>query len=269
MQNDKQRIAVIGFGAMARSLQASFRRAGDQFGVAATLVPEEFAPTPSELGAVKLFNDVSDLIDWRPSLVVECASHDAVRDYVPALLRKGIDTIIVSVGSLSEKRLLDSLEAAATEGRSRLTAVSGAIGGLDVLRSARSAGLSSVAYTGTKPPSAWTGTPAADIVDLASLSQATAIFQGNAEQAARLYPKNANVTAAVALAGIGFEATQVVLIADPSATANSHRVEAQGAFGSFKIELQNKPLPDNPKTSWLAALSVEEAIVRHFRAIDV
>ncbi|MBZ9719280.1 aspartate dehydrogenase [Mesorhizobium sp. AD1-1] len=269
MPNDRRRIAVIGFGAMVRSLQASFRRSGNHFEVAATLVPREFAPAPSELGGVRLFNDVADLIDWHPSLVVECASHDAVRDFVPALLRKGIDTIIVSVGSLSDKTLLDSLEAAATKGGSRLTAVSGAIGGLDVLRSARSAGLSSVAYTGTKPPNAWTGTPAADAVDLASLCQPTVIYKGNAEQAARLYPKNANVTAAVALAGIGFEATSVVLIADPDATTNLHRVEATGAFGSFSIELQNKPLPDNPKTSWLAALSIEEAIVRHFRAIDV
>jgi aspartate dehydrogenase len=266
---DKKRIAVIGFGAMVRSLQASFRRSGDQFAVAATLVPKEFAPSPNELGEVELFSDISQLIDWRPSLVVECASHNAVREFVPTLLRKGIDTIIVSVGSLGDKTLLDSLEAAATEGRSRLTAVSGAIGGLDVLRSARSAGLTSVAYTGTKPPSAWKDTPAADALDLTSLTQPTVIYKGNAEQAARLYPKNANVTAAVALAGIGFEATSVVLVADPHSTTNRHRVEAEGAFGSFSIELQNNPLPDNPKTSWLAALSIEEAIGRHFRSVDL
>ncbi|MGO7172075.1 aspartate dehydrogenase [Rhizobium ruizarguesonis] len=269
MPDDRTRIALIGFGAMARSLQASFHRSGDDFAVGAVLVPAEFAPAPTELGGLKLFHDVSELIDWRPSLVVECASHDAVRDFVPALLRNGIDTIIVSVGSLGDKMLLDNLELAANEGRSRLTAVSGAIGGLDVLRSARSAGLRSVAYTGTKSPKAWTGTPAADAVDLASLSQPTVVFEGNAEQAARLYPKNANVTAAVALAGIGFEATGVVLIADPNVTTNRHRVQAEGAFGSFSIELQNEPLPDNPKTSWLAALSIEEAIIRHFRSIDV
>ncbi|RAZ89608.1 aspartate dehydrogenase [Mesorhizobium hawassense] len=254
---------------MARSLQASFQKSGGEFALAATLVPPDLAPAPHELGGVRLFTNVADLIAWRPSLVIECASHEAVRDFVPTLLRNGLHTIIVSVGSLGDKTLFQSLKAAATEGRSRLTAVSGAIGGLDVLRSARSAGLSSVAYTGMKPPNAWLGTPAADAMDLAALEEPTVIFKGNAEQAALLYPKNANVTAAVALAGNGFEATEVILIADPALTRNCHRVDAKGAFGSFSIELQNEPLPDNPKTSWLAALSIEEAIFRHFRSVDV
>ncbi|MBB3527359.1 aspartate dehydrogenase [Rhizobium sp. BK456] len=269
MPIDRKRIAVIGFGAMVRSLRASLHRSGNQFEIAATLVPPEYAPPLSELEGVRLFNKVSDLIDWRPSLVVECASHSAVHEFVQPLLRNGIDTIIVSVGSLGNRTIFDELKAAAAEGRSRLTAVSGAIGGLDVLRSARNGGLTKVAYTGTKPPGAWEGTPAAQAFDLASLTQSVVIFEGNAEQAARLYPKNANVTAAVALAGIGFETTSVVLVADPNATANRHRVEAAGAFGSFTIDLQNRPLPDNPKTSWLAALSIEEAIDRHFRFIDV
>jgi aspartate dehydrogenase len=79
-----------------------------------------------------------------------------------------------------------------------------------------------------------------------------------------LYPKNANVTAAVALAGVGFERTQVRLIADPAATGNGHALMAEGAFGRFRITLDNAPLPDNPKTSWLAALSVEREVLAHF-----
>jgi len=269
LADESKRIALIGYGAMARSLQASLLRSEAGVAVAAVLVPAEFAPPASEIAGLELFHDVADLVAWRPSLVVECASHDAVRDFVPTLLRNGIDTIIVSTGSLADKSLFDDLEVAAKVGRCRLTVVSGAIGGLDVLRSARSAGLSKVAYTGIKPPIAWAGTPAADRMDLASLLEPTVIFEGNARQAAQLYPKNANVTAAVALAGVGFDATSVALLADPGTATNGHRVEATGAFGSFSIELQNQPLPDNPKTSWLAALSIQEAIVRHFSSVVV
>lgn len=266
MNNDVKKVAVIGFGAMAQSLDHSLRASGSGIEVSATLVPHDLTV---DHDGVEVFHDVAALIEWGPSVVVECASHQAVKNSVPPLLRAGIDVIVVSIGSLSDTELLHALEKAAEEGGSRLTVASGAIGGLDVLRSAKIAGLESVIYTGTKPPSAWKGTPAEQSVDLASLRQRTVIFEGNAAEASLQYPKNANVTAAVALAGIGFADTRVTLVADPHASGNTHKVNAAGAFGRFEISLENKPLPDNPKTSWLAALSVEQALHRHFQRIEL
>ncbi|NEK55881.1 aspartate dehydrogenase, partial [Rhizobium leguminosarum] len=109
MADESKRIALIGYGAMARSLQASLLRSEAGVAVAAVLVPAEFAPPASEIAGLELFHDVADLVAWRPSLVVECASHDAVRDFVPTLLRNGIDTIIVSTGSLADESLFDDL----------------------------------------------------------------------------------------------------------------------------------------------------------------
>lgn len=266
MNNDVKKVAVIGFGAMARSLDQSLRDAGSDIEISATLVPHDI-----DVGhdGVAVFHDVAALVKWGPSVVVECASHAAVKHSVPALLRAGIDVIVVSIGSLGDVDLLHALEQAAAAGGSRLTVASGAIGGLDVLRSAKIAGLDSVVYTGTKPTSAWKGTPAEKTVDLANLQERTVIFEGNAADASLHYPKNANVTAAVALAGVGFADTKVTLVADPHASGNSHKVSAAGSFGKFEISLENKPLPDNPKTSWLAALSVEQALHRHFQRIEL
>ena len=266
MNRDPQKVAVIGFGAMARSLEQSLRNAGGDIAVAAALVSRA---TEIERAGIAFFRDVDALVKWGPSVVVECASHEAVRDYVPALLRAGIDVIVVSIGSLGDAGLLSGLEMAARHGHSRLTVVSGAVGGLDALRSAKLAGLDRVVYTGTKPPAAWKGSPAEENHDLSALTQRTVIFEGNARQASSLYPKNANVTAAVALAGIGFDETAVTLVADPAADGNSHHVSATGSFGSFDIVLRNRPLPDNPKTSWLAALSVEQALHRHFQRLEL
>ncbi|MBB4234759.1 aspartate dehydrogenase [Rhizobium esperanzae] len=269
MPKDPQKIAIIGFGAMARSLQTSLAEAQSGLAIKATLLPKEFHASTVVPDSVFVCSTVEELIAWEPSLVVECASHEAVKNAVPVLLRSGIDVVVVSVGSLSDEALLADLEKAAQSGNSRLTVASGAIGGLDVLRSAKIAGLDKVVYTGSKPPAAWKGTPADEKFDLAALSERTVIFDGTALEASRRYPKNANVTAAVALAGVGFDNTKVTLIADPASMSNIHQVEAHGAFGRFSISLENRPLPDNPKTSWLAALSIEQSIIRHFQNIEL
>lgn len=253
------RVVAIGYGAMARALERALARAPHGLRLDAVLTR-----TPVADACVPCFDSVDALIAARPSLVVECASHEAVRDVVPRVLAGGIDVVVTSIGALADAALASRLEAAATAGDAHLKVASGAIGGLDALRAARLAGLSSVVYEGRKPPAAWRGTPAERTVDLDALREEAVVFDGTAAGSAVLYPKNANVTAAVALAGVGFERTQVRLIADPVSRGNVHRLVAEGAFGRFEITLTNAPLPDNPRTSWLAALSVEQEIVSHF-----
>ena len=92
--------------------------------------------------------------------------------------------------------------------------------------------------------------------DLATLTDG----RGNAGEAARRFPQNANVAATIALAGLGLEATEATLIADPAAAGNIHRIEAEGTFGRFSLEFSGKTLPGNPKTSMMAALSVIRAV---------
>ena len=260
-------IASIGYGAMARALQAGLARNSDSLRLSGALVrstADQEATTN-----FTLWQSLQELIAAKPDLVVECAGHSAAREVVPALLEAGIDVIIASVGALSDSQTRDRIDRAAQTGKARATVVSGAIGGLDVLRAAALAGLDEVTYVGRKPPAAWKGTPAEHLLDLDVLRESTEFFNGDAASAAAEYPKNANVTAAVALAGLGFDRTRVRLVADPHQQTNSHELEAIGPFGQFRIILDNNPLPENPKTSWLAALSAEQAVFRHFSNLEL
>lgn len=260
------RIAVIGLGAMADSLIEQLKRHSPDLTIAAALIRQ--ASTARAADVPTLFDTVGGLIGWQPDLVVECAGHAAVRSHAPALLAAGIDMIIASVGVLGDADFARSLVEAAGIGRSRLRVPVGAVGGLDALRAARLGGIEHVRYIGRKPPLAWTGTPAEDGRDLAALRSQEPVFTGNASEAVRLFPKNANVTAAIALAGIGFERTMVTLIADSAIALNQHEIEAEGSFGRFRIVLENRPLAGNPKTSELAALSVAQAVISHFQTVD-
>jgi aspartate dehydrogenase len=198
---------------------------------------------------------VLDAVPPDAQLVLECAGHSALTEQVLPALARGIECAVLSVGALSAPGLPEALEDAARAGRTQLHLLPGAMAGIDALSAARLAGLEEVRYTGRKPPAGWRGTPAEDLLDLAALREPTEFLHASAREAARLYPKNANVAATLSLAGLGLDRTQVRLIADPTVSENIHEVHARGAFGELHLRLQGRPLPENPKTSALTVLS--------------
>jgi aspartate dehydrogenase len=209
------------------------------------------------------------LLARRPDIIAEVAGQQAVAEHGPEVLRRGFDLLVISIGALAEPALLERLKAAARGGASRILLPAGAIGGIDAIAAMRVAGLNSVRYRSRKPPAAWRGSPAERVADLDKLTQRTVLYKGTAGEAALLYPQNANVAAAVALAGLGFDATEVELVADPEAPGNVHEIEAEGVAGRFAIQLQGKPSRTNPKTSALAALSVARALLNEKAVIVI
>jgi aspartate dehydrogenase len=254
---------LIGHGAIARHVLAHLEPADVERGVAV------LSRTPRDLPAGVHRVAALASLPVPVGFAVECAGHAAVAEWGPAVLERGIDLLVTSIGALSHADLLARLRAAALAGGARIHLSAGAIAGVDALAAARLGGLESVRYTSRKPPGGWRGTPAEQVADLANLHAATILYSGPADKAAQLYPQNANVAATVALAGLGFAATEVQLIADPAATGNIHLIEASGAFGSLRIEIRGKPLADNPKTSTLTALSVLRAIRNRHALIEI
>jgi aspartate dehydrogenase len=215
----------------------------------------------TKLGDIAVVETLEALLAQRPDLIAEVAGQGAVAEHGAAVLRAGVDLLVISVGALADRALLARLEAAAAEGNSRILLPAGAIGGIDAIAAMRLAGLTSVRYRSRKPPAAWRGSPAERTCDLGALTGRTVLYTGSAGEAALLYPQNANVAAAIALAGLGFDATEVELVADPAAPGNVHEIEVEGAAGRFTIQLEGKPSRSNPKTSALAAMSVARALL--------
>ncbi|WP_419897264.1 aspartate dehydrogenase [Roseomonas sp. USHLN139] len=264
-------LALIGAGGMAETtLQALsgrlprplerlsiLARPGSEAKASALL--GRLAPGLSEQSAV--FTSLATLLATQPDFVAECAGHAAVQDHAEAVLRAGVPLAIIAIGALADAALQTRLLAAAEAGKAPLILPAGAVGGIDALAAARLAGLEAVTYTGRKPPQAWRGTAAEPLVDLAQLREPAVFYEGSAREAARLYPQNANVAATVALAGLGFEATRVRLVADPSITRNVHEVSVRSAAADFTIRLEGRPSPANPKTSLTAGLSLAREIL--------
>jgi aspartate dehydrogenase len=204
-----------------------------------------------------------------PDFALECAGPGAIREHAVQLLRLGVNVGICSVGAFIDDELARAVREAAVEGNAQAHLLAGAIGGIDALAAAQLLGLDSVTLTSRKPPMGWVGTPAEQICNLRTLLEPIVIFRGCARQAAGFYPKNANSAATVALAGIGLDKTEITLIADPTIASNTHEIEARGTFGEMHFVTSNSPLPDNPKTSALAALSAIRAIRNQAAAVTI
>jgi aspartate dehydrogenase len=266
-------ILLIGMGAVgrhvARALQNEANRVRLSILVRSQYVKDVKARVdeiaPGEVQVVDRYEKLTDM----PELAVECAGHAAVAEFGEECLTSGADFLVTSVGALTDTLVLQRLERASRTHMGKLMIPAGAIAGIDALAAARYGGLERVRYTSRKPPEAWAGTPAEKLCNLAALRGPTEFYTGKAGEAARLFPQNANVAATIALAGLGFDRTEVSLNADPAAPGNVHVIEAEGAFGELRVEIQGRPLADNPKTSTLAALSVLRAIHNRIDAIQI
>ena len=209
-----------------------------------------FSVPPSYLSLAELIH--------RADLIVEAAGGAVVPSLAEAVFAAGKDLMVISVGAL-----LDHPKVIETSRRTgcRLYIPSGAIAGLDGIKSAVIGAINHVTHTTRKPPVGLEGAPylVERGISLVGLREETEIFSGTAREACRGFPANVNVTAAVSLAGIGPDETRVKILAVPGLLRNCHDIDVEGEFGKLHVHIENVP-SENPKTGKLTALSIIRAV---------
>lgn len=192
------------------------------------------------------------------SLVIEASSQRAVRDYVPVLVERGKEVMIMSVGAFADQRFYRRMREMAEISGSKIYIPSGAICGMDGIKAAMCGRVERVILTTTKPPGALSPTEEFTEntgIDPSSLKERTLIFEGTAEEAVRFFPRNVNVAATLKIACLPFGEPIVRIVVDPYAERNRHEIVLEGEFGRIVAETDNVPSPNNPRTSYIAALS--------------
>ncbi|MCV0373128.1 MAG: aspartate dehydrogenase [Nitrosarchaeum sp.] len=262
-----KRIGLLGCGAIGTQLALAI----DCGKIPATLTHIYDGSKEASLSLVeKLKNkpiivENSHLLSSHPvDIVVEAASQEAVKDVALSVLQNKRDLMIMSVGALLDESIYDVLSDACKDFKKTIYLPSGAIGGLDAIKSVKDE-IESLSITTTKHPRSLKGAKFFETskVNLDSLDSATVIFQGSAKEAVSLFPANINVAALLSLCGIGSERTIVTIVADPATDKNTHHIEVGGKFGKMTFTIENIPDPSNPKTSRLAILSAIETLRKY------
>lgn len=211
----------------------------------------------------QVYDNFDRFVDSNADIIIEAASQQAVKNFAKQIIESGKDLMVMSVGALADTLFLAELLQLTPirNGQSKIYVPSGAIAGIDAIRSVRHIA-DSISITTKKSPKALAGAPffTTRNVSLDNITKVTEIYEGSAVEAVKLFPANVNVAAVLSLAGIGVEKTMVRILADPEATTNQHEIVATGSFGEIKISVNNVTAPGNPKTSFLAVLSAIECL---------
>lgn len=253
------RLGIVGCGAIGHELaQFAQGQAEIQSIVLFDAAPERARALGTRLAKAKVATSGEALV--RDSdLVVECASQEAARLYLPLAVQSGKSVMCLSMGVLADDGFRQRLIEAARAKGVKIYLPSGAISGVDGLKAGALANIKSVTLVTTKPPASLG----------VKVDQWTILFDGTARDAVKRFPQNVNVAACLSIAGVGFDRTRVQVVADPLATRNNHKVIIEGDFGRIRLEVDNLPSPQNPKTSYLASLSAMATLRRILDPVQI
>ena len=195
----------------------------------------------------------------RCDIVVECTPAAAFVSIAVPVLEAGRTLVTVSAAAILQHPEVIEL---ATRHHARIVLATGALLGFDAVRAAALGTIDAVTMITRKPPKSLVGAPylIANRIDIEHLTVPLKVFEGTAREGARGFPANVNVAAALSLAGIGPDRTQLQIWADPTVVRNTHTVRVEADTARFEMTIENVPSPEKPATGKITPLSVIAAL---------
>ncbi|HTZ75028.1 MAG TPA: aspartate dehydrogenase domain-containing protein [Candidatus Aquilonibacter sp.] len=265
----KLKVGILGVGSIGQTFATAVDRG--RFDAELVAISDQDASRAESFAAVLSSPppvvSLDDLIDGT-DLVVEAASQAALQTLVPKALARSRDLLILSVGGLLGH---DDWFREAAEKSCRIYIPSGAIAGLDGIKSASMGRIDCATLTSRKPAAALKGTKYVTerAIAVEEMKEDTLIFDGTAEEAARAFPTTSNVAASLRLSVDPKVPVRVRVVAVPGGTQNVHEIHLKGEFGELAVDVKNVPSRANPRTSQLAAFSALATLANLTRSLRV
>ncbi|RLG12420.1 hypothetical protein DRN69_06770 [Candidatus Pacearchaeota archaeon] len=253
-----KKLAIIGLGFIGQTVidAINSQKIGYQIQAIYDIDEKAIEKVQTRLKNVRVMKNLSDFYDC--DVVIECAVQSVVEKIFDKVLENNIYFIPMSIGAfVTNESLYLKYQNLNAEKKKFILLPSGAIGGFDSISAIALEGLNTVVLETRKPYHVFEKN-AYVLKNNIHLNEnkETIIFEGNAKEAAKQFPRSINVAARLSLATLGREETRVRILSDPTIKQNIHRILIESKVGSYEFVFKNKPSPTNPKTSWLAALSL-------------
>ena len=253
-------VAIAGYG----TIGAAVARALDAGVPGLTLVAVssgDKAKAEARLAALKTPVPVVDAetLAAMADIIVECAPTSAFMEVARPALENGRTLVTVSGAAILDHPEVITL---AEENGGRIILATGALLGFDAVRAAAEGIIHSVTMITRKPPRSLVKAKYVmeHGIDLNKLREPLLLFKGSARNGAREFPSNVNVAAALGLAGVGADRTELEIWADPAKQRNCHRIVVDADSARFTLDIENIPTDENPGTGRITALSLIAAL---------
>ena len=183
-----------------------------------------------------VLKDLKDFASRRPDLVVEMA-HPAVSRQFGEIFLQETDYLPLSITAFADDGLRQRLLETARHHGTCLFVPHGAVVGLENIYEGRDL-WEEVTIVMKKSPKNLDFSAAPQFKP-AEITRATVLYDGPTRGVCPIFPRNVNSHATVALAGIGFDRTRSVLVADPALDVSVIELTARGKGVAMKIERSN------------------------------